>query len=110
MFPGNDPAVSTPEKTPPTQKNGLAGTVPQHKMILDNNFREPPASVNRLVHDVIGEQAAARPRAPAICSAAVYLTYDELEQLSSRLSAHLVALGIGPRSIVPILSEKVSRF
>ncbi|KAI3320740.1 amino acid adenylation [Xylariaceae sp. AK1471] len=66
----------------------------------------PPPVINRLVQDVIGDQAVAFPDAPAICSASVHLTYRELDLLSSRLAAHIATFGIRPNSIVPILSDK----
>lgn len=74
------------------------------------SLTEPPPVVNRLVQDVIRDQAVACPSAPAICSASVYLTYKELDDLSSRLALHIGSFGIGPNSIVPILCDKVSNF
>jgi non-ribosomal peptide synthetase component F len=58
---------------------------------------------------VIRDQAVSRPNAPAICSASVYLTYKELDQLSSRFAAYIATSGTGPNSIVPILCDKVSK-
>ncbi|CAJ2511765.1 Uu.00g073900.m01.CDS01 [Anthostomella pinea] len=63
-------------------------------------------AANRLVQDVIRDQAMARPYAPAICSANVYLTYQELDQLSSRLATHIGTFWIRPDSIVPIIFDK----
>lgn len=68
----------------------------------------PPPPTNRLVQDVIQEQVTALPNAPAICSWDGQFTYNELDQLSSRLAAHTSSLGVGPDVIVPIIHAKVS--
>ncbi|KUI53322.1 Nonribosomal peptide synthetase 4 [Cytospora mali] len=66
----------------------------------------PPPPVNRLVHDVIYEQVVARPNVPGICSWDGSFTYNELDQLSSRLAAHISSFGVEPDVIVPILFDK----
>lgn len=68
----------------------------------------PPPAVNKLVQDVIRDQVAAHPYAPAICTATGYLTYKELADASSRLAVQIAERGIGHNSIVPILCGKVS--
>ncbi|OSS43873.1 hypothetical protein B5807_11703 [Epicoccum nigrum] len=65
-----------------------------------------PQSVERCVHDLFVEQAAAQPDAPAICAWDGELTYGELHALSTKLAVHLVGLGVKAESIVPLCFEK----
>ncbi|KAJ8206638.1 hypothetical protein LV159_008937, partial [Aspergillus fumigatus] len=58
------------------------------------------------VHDIIQEQAALHPDAPAICSWDGDLTYGELDALAHRLAHHLATLGIGPEVMVPLCFDK----
>ncbi|KAL2832125.1 hypothetical protein BDW59DRAFT_157587 [Aspergillus cavernicola] len=58
------------------------------------------------VQDVLREQAVARPDAPAIMAWDGTLTYSELEDLSSRLAAYLLQLGVFTGTCVPIQFSK----
>lgn len=69
------------------------------------NADVPPA-VERCVHDLFAEQAAAQPDAPAICAWDGELTYGELDALSTKLAGHLVELGVKAEDIVPLCFEK----
>ncbi|KUI67513.1 Nonribosomal peptide synthetase 4 [Cytospora mali] len=71
-----------------------------------NTLALPPPPVNRLVQHVFYEQVASCPDVPAICSWDGYFTYNELDQLSSRLAVHLSSFGLEPDTIVPILFDK----
>ncbi|KAL7951327.1 hypothetical protein V8C42DRAFT_303750 [Trichoderma barbatum] len=66
----------------------------------------PPPVVNRLVHDVIGDQVTIQPDAQAIASPTLNLTYRELDESSAQLAAQIASFGISPGSIVPIIHEK----
>ncbi|KAG7407670.1 Nonribosomal peptide synthetase TES [Fusarium oxysporum f. sp. rapae] len=68
--------------------------------------REVPPAVERCLHDLFIEQARARPDAPAICAWDGEMTYGELDELSTRLSAYLLDLGIEADDIVPLCFEK----
>lgn len=68
--------------------------------------RGVPPTVERCIHELFAEQARMRPSAPAICAWDGDMTYDELDELSSRLADHLVNLGIQPEDIVLLCFEK----
>ncbi|MGH9213670.1 MAG: amino acid adenylation domain-containing protein [Acidimicrobiales bacterium] len=68
----------------------------------DPVFRPPAASVPELFH----EQVAKAPGAVAVSSAAVALTYAELDAWSDRLGHVLVGRGIGSEQRVAILMDR----
>lgn len=66
-----------------------------------------PSPVRRCVHDFVQEQALLRPRSTkAIESAELTLTYQEFDEITTRLGILLQTLGVGPETFVPILFEK----
>ncbi|KAJ4354970.1 hypothetical protein N0V95_003349 [Ascochyta clinopodiicola] len=65
-----------------------------------------PESVDRCVHELIKTTAQGNPAASAIHAWDGEMTYGELEEVSTRLACHLVGLGVGPGSIVPLCFEK----
>ncbi|KAM3537908.1 hypothetical protein ARSEF1564_009177 [Beauveria bassiana] len=65
-----------------------------------------PETVERCVHDMIGETMRRQPNAPAICAWDGNFTYGELDELSMRLARHLVGLGVKRGDIVPLCFEK----
>lgn len=65
-----------------------------------------PNTVDKCIHSLIEKQAKSRPDAPAICSWDGNFSYYELDKLSTRLSRHLVDLGVEPEVIVPLCFEK----
>lgn len=103
----SDPPI--PDFVTPKIKGDASSISPDSETVAMESFPVPPPAVSRLVHDVIKDQAVARPDAPAICSESVYLTYNALDQCSSRLATHISNYGIKPNSIVPIISDKVSK-
>jgi amino acid adenylation domain-containing protein len=59
------------------------------------------------IHDEIKQHATARPGAPAVCSWDGDLTHGELDDLSDRLAAFLLARhGVGPGVVVPYFLDK----
>ena len=58
------------------------------------------------VHEVFAKNAELYPNAQAICSWDGNMTYDELEECSTRLSYYLMSAGIKPKTIVPLAFEK----
>ncbi|KAH8805177.1 hypothetical protein F5884DRAFT_885253 [Xylogone sp. PMI_703] len=62
--------------------------------------------VDECVHEVIQRQMRTQPLADAVCSWDDNFTYQELDQLSSRLAGHLRGLGVGPEVIVPLCFDK----
>ncbi|HEX2187619.1 MAG TPA: amino acid adenylation domain-containing protein, partial [Longimicrobiaceae bacterium] len=60
----------------------------------------------RCVHELIAEQAARTPDAPAVAFEGRTLSYAELDARANRLAHHLVGLGVGPEVRVGISVEK----
>lgn len=68
---------------------------------------EIPESVERCVHDSFAVRAQKQPSSSAITAWDGEMTYQELDEFSSRLAMHLVGeLGVGPGVRVPICFEK----
>ncbi|KHO00984.1 Amino acid adenylation [Metarhizium album ARSEF 1941] len=65
-----------------------------------------PGAVDRLLHDLVREQALATPEAPAVCGLDGSFTFGELDEISARLAAHLIQLGVSQGTFVPICFEK----
>lgn len=65
-----------------------------------------PKAAETPVHELIKERVLLTPEAPAICAWDGNLTYGSLDALSEKLAHHLVSLGIGPETIVPLCFEK----
>ncbi|KAF5977093.1 non-ribosomal peptide synthetase [Fusarium bulbicola] len=62
--------------------------------------------ISSSLHDVILQHSLLRPDAEAVCSWDGDITYAQLSTLVSRLKTHLVNLGVGPGTIVPVVLEK----
>lgn len=76
------------------------------QQIMDWNA-ELPSPIRRCVHEIIQEQVLLRPRSTkAIESAELTVTYQEFDEITTRLGLHLQSLGVGPETFVPILFEK----
>lgn len=69
------------------------------------NCTVPPV-VERCVHEVIAEQIVARSSAQAVCAWDGEMTYAQLDQLSNKLSNHLVALGVQHEDVIALCFEK----
>lgn len=52
--------------------------------------------------NLVANQAAANPAAPALVAGDLTMTYGELDRRSNQLAHHLIALGAGPECIVAI--------
>lgn len=66
-----------------------------------------PPSEDHCIHELVGEMAAARPQAPAICAWDGELLYGRLDRLSSLLANQILAIdSLGPDAIVPVYFEK----
>lgn len=68
--------------------------------------QEIPSSINRCVHEMILQQCAAQPEAPAVCAWDGNFSYSELNTESYALSIHLMSCGVKPEAFVPIYCEK----
>ncbi|KAK4234191.1 Nonribosomal peptide synthetase 4 [Achaetomium macrosporum] len=65
-----------------------------------------PPTIDRTMHDIISEQAAAHPDKVALSSWDGQWTYAELESLSTRLAHCLCSRGVRVGTIVPLCFEK----
>ncbi|USW57274.1 Putative AMP-dependent synthetase/ligase, Condensation domain, phosphopantetheine binding ACP [Septoria linicola] len=68
--------------------------------------REVPQPVSRCVHDIFAETVRAQPHAEAVNAWNGSLTFEQLDQLSTRLSAHISGLGVIRGTLVPLYFEK----
>lgn len=59
-----------------------------------------------LVHDLFQDVVLMNPMAPAVHAWDGKLTYHQLNELSTQLSRQLVAIGVGPQTVVPLGFEK----
>nr|POF18067.1 nonribosomal peptide synthetase dtxs1 [Quercus suber] len=71
-----------------------------------NAVAQQPVTVEACVHDLISGTASQAPEQEAIFAWDGCCTYAELEQMSDQLGMHLVGLGVGAESLVPICFEK----
>ncbi|KAA8577032.1 hypothetical protein EYC84_007048 [Monilinia fructicola] len=65
-----------------------------------------PEPIDLLVHDLFTQVVQRQPEAPAISAWDGELTYQKLDDLSTRLARHLVQLEVGHGTIIPIYIEK----
>lgn len=79
---------------------------PEDEALLRVWNGEPVQPVERCVHELIQLQCTGRPDALAICGWDGNLTYQQLEERSSRLASSLMRLGVGPETFVPLCFEK----
>jgi amino acid adenylation domain-containing protein/non-ribosomal peptide synthase protein (TIGR01720 family) len=68
--------------------------------------RSVPPKVNVCIHDVISRRVSARPMAVAVESWDCSFTYKQLDDISSKLAAHLAHRGVRPGVFVPLCFEK----
>jgi amino acid adenylation domain-containing protein/non-ribosomal peptide synthase protein (TIGR01720 family) len=65
-----------------------------------------PRRVERCLHELVLDQIAAQPTAPAVCAWDGELTYGELDGASHRLAHHLARRGVGPEAKVGVCMNK----
>ncbi|SDH70012.1 non-ribosomal peptide synthetase [Nonomuraea jiangxiensis] len=58
------------------------------------------------LHDLIGEQAARTPTAPAVCYDGIWITYRELTERARAITARLLATGTRPGDVVGVCLER----
>ncbi|KAK6069069.1 peptide synthetase [Seiridium cupressi] len=69
-------------------------------------YPDLPKAIEQPIHELIQAQSRRRAGASAVCSWDGDLSYDELEDLSSRLASHILAHGVTAKDIVPLVFEK----
>ncbi len=78
----------------------------RQQQLLAFNDTQIPYPSDRLVHELFGQQAAARPDAVAVMYEGESLTYAELNARANRLAHYLIGLGVRPDDRVAICSER----
>ncbi|QYS97871.1 hypothetical protein H0G86_005076 [Trichoderma simmonsii] len=91
----------------PTEKIGSLNTLtPEHKATLWKWNSLSTERITGTIQELFDERVRARPEAQAVAAWDGSLTYSELDALSTKLARHLVKLGVGSTSIVPLFFEK----
>ncbi|EEQ35622.1 peptide synthetase [Microsporum canis CBS 113480] len=75
-------------------------------LISLNNSLTPPDTIYDCIHSRVSRQAFLCPESPAVRSLDVSLSYFRLEELSSKLAAHLATFGVCPEQAVPLCFDK----
>ncbi|MEO3827710.1 amino acid adenylation domain-containing protein [Actinomadura sp. B10D3] len=88
--------------TPVSRLEMLDGT--ERAAVLAGPAARPP--VERCVHELFEERAAAAPDAIAVVAGAERLTYAQVNARANRLAHHLRSLGMGPESLVGVCLER----
>lgn len=78
----------------------------QDRELVQSWNSNPPVLVDACIHEEFEEVALSQPQAPAVCAWDGELNYEELRTNSASLAQHLVALGVGPETFVPICMDK----
>ncbi|MFC4080505.1 non-ribosomal peptide synthetase [Amycolatopsis samaneae] len=78
----------------------------EYRRIVEE-WNDPAGPVpDRVLPDLVAEQAARAPEATALVCGEVELTYGELEARANRLARKLIAAGVGPESVVAVSLER----
>jgi aryl carrier-like protein len=65
-----------------------------------------PIPSNSCVHELFRKQTLISPSGPALCAWDGEYTYQELDDLSTRMAAFLVSIGVGSETMVPLCVSK----
>ncbi|HEX2191276.1 MAG TPA: amino acid adenylation domain-containing protein, partial [Longimicrobiaceae bacterium] len=79
---------------------------PAERRVLEAWSGSPAPGPARLVHELVAEQAARAPGAPALSHRGATLTYAELDRRANRLANHLRGRGVGPETRVGVCLER----
>lgn len=79
----------------------------QHKHDLPK-IKQQLATGYQYIPQLVAAQATSRPKRPALLSGDHIVTYGELERKSNQLAWYLIALGVGPETIVGLCMERSS--
>jgi amino acid adenylation domain-containing protein/non-ribosomal peptide synthase protein (TIGR01720 family) len=77
---------------------------PGERELLERTWNETsqPYPDDRCVHDLVVQQCALHPDAPAVIADDRVLTFAALDRLSNLVAHRLVAAGVGPEALVPV--------
>ncbi|WP_329298201.1 amino acid adenylation domain-containing protein [Streptomyces sp. NBC_00659] len=76
------------------------------QLVIECNDTAVPYADNTTLHQMVREQAARTPDAPAVLCGAEELTYSELDARANQLAHHLISRGVRPEQLVPICVER----
>lgn len=80
--------------------------VERQKVLYDFNRTQMAFSRDKCVHELFSEQVKAMPDKTALVFEGETFTYRQLDEMSNSLAHHLESKGVGPGSIVPIVSKR----
>ncbi|MFD7451666.1 amino acid adenylation domain-containing protein [Kitasatospora sp. NPDC059827] len=84
----------------------LLGPEERHRLLRDGNDTAAPRPPERTVHQLVEEQARARPDAVALVHGDRRLRYRELNERANRLAHRLRGLGARPDTTVGVCAER----
>jgi amino acid adenylation domain-containing protein len=78
----------------------------RHQLLVEWSAAPAVATEERLIHELVEEQAARTPDAVALLAGRHLLSYRELNRRANRLARHLRRLGVGAEDRVGIATER----
>ncbi|WP_069170069.1 non-ribosomal peptide synthetase family protein [Streptomyces griseus] len=96
-------AIADPDR-PLSDLSLLSG--PDRERLAAWNATATEHTGTRLLHELVGEAAAAHPDVPALTSSTAELTYASMDLRAEALAARLTELGAGPESLVGVLADR----
>src|SRR5438105_505494 len=78
----------------------------RRRVLVEWNATDAAFPAERCIHELVTEQAARRPEAPAVVCGDVTRSYGELDRRANRLAHHLQGLGVAPEVRVAICAER----
>jgi len=84
----------------------VVGRRERERLLVNWNATERRIPDRRCLHELIGEQARARPESIAGVYRQAHLSYGELDDRANRLAGYLKSLGVGPERVVGLYLER----
>lgn len=84
----------------------LLSDAEREQLLVAFNDTAAPYRSDATIHELVSEQAARTPDAPAVVDAQRQLSYRELDERASRLANHLRSLGVGPEVLVGMCVDR----
>ncbi len=84
----------------------LLSAAERHRLVSEWNPEVPPSPSLRGIHQLVEDQAARTPDAPAVICQDQRLSYAEFNRRANRLAHALLARGVGPDAAVAVFLER----